>query len=307
MLVTGGYGFIGTRLAMRLAQMGASVVSPSRGRCDLTKREDAEAMIWAERPDVVFHLAGKVAGIEENSTRPTKFMTENLLMGINIVEASLKYGVKRFVNLGSACSYPKHVEVPVLEEELHEGYPEETNGAYGIAKRTIVDLCETVRKSGRMDSISVISANCYGPGDTSHHVIPDLIAKFLCAARTEASEVVVWGSGEPTRDFLYVDDLVDGLTVAGAMYRGEGPVNLGSDTETSIKDLASVISRAVGYRGNIRFDTSKPDGQARRLLDIENAVRSFGFKPITRLEEGIEKTVRWIEKEQEKGCGTQKV
>jgi GDP-L-fucose synthase len=154
-----------------------------------------------------------------------------------------------------------------------------------------------------MDAISVISANLYGPGDRSHHVIPDLIRKFLSAARRESSEVVVWGSGTPTRDFLYVDDLIDGLTVAGALYHDSGPVNLGSNRETTIQEVAKIISQAVGYRGNIKFDASKPDGQPRRLLDIDKAARSFGFAPRMRLEEGIEKTVRWIEREQEKGCG----
>jgi GDP-L-fucose synthase len=292
-LITGANGFIGRKLMGRLCQLGASVIAPSRQRCDLSNPYDVLDLFKAEQPEIVFHVAGKVAGIEENSTRPIKFLTENLKMGLNVVESAVLFGVERFINLGSACSYPKYAQVPVSEESLHEGYPEETNGAYGIAKRTIVDLCETVRLSKKMDAISVISANCYGPGDKSNHVIPDLVSKFLEAARTEASEVSIWGSGEPTRDFLYVDDLVDGLLCAGAYYTCPGPVNVGSNRETSIKELAGIISRLIGYRGRINFDHSKPDGQPRRLLDIDKAASSWGFSPRISLEDGLEKTIRW--------------
>ena len=295
-LITGAHGFVGMRLMARLCQLNANVIAPSHARCDLTDWDETLDMFHYEKPEIVFHVAGKVAGIEENRLKPLRFLTENLRMGLNVVEASVKYGVQRFINLGSACSYPKFAEVPVCEEDLHEGYPEETNGAYGIAKRTIVDLVETVRESGKLDAISVISANCYGPGDYSNHVIPDLIRKFLQASRNNSPEVSVWGSGEPTRDFLYVDDLVDGLLCSGAVYRESGPVNVGSDTETSIKELAKTISTATGYRGSIKFDPSKPDGQPRRLLDICRASRIWGFQPQVNLVDGIEKTVSWIKK-----------
>jgi GDP-L-fucose synthase len=297
-LVTGGRGFLGSHL-LRVLRDGASgsIVAPSREEFDLTREADIERLFDSVRPEVVIHLAAVVGGIGANMAEPGRFFYENALMGIQLIEAARKYSVAKTVVLGTICAYPKFTPVPFSEDELWNGYPEDTNAPYGIAKKALLVQCQSYRRQYGMSAIFLLPVNLYGPGDNfdprSSHVIPALIRKCLEARASGAKEIVLWGDGTPTREFLYVADAARGILLATHSYDGAAPVNLGSGAEISIRDLAEKIARLTGFMGTIRWDPSKPNGQPRRCLDVSRAEAEFGFRATTTLEKGLEETIEW--------------
>ncbi len=292
-LVTGGGGFLGSRLVERLTADGHDVVAARRRDYDLTHEEDAARLLGDTRPELVFHLAAEVGGIGANRENPGRYWYANLLMGAHMLEQSRLHGVRKLVVAGTVCAYPKHTPVPFREEELWNGYPEETNAPYGVAKKSVLVGAQAYREQYGLDAIFLLPANLYGPGDNfdlqTSHVIPALIRKM----EESDGEVVLWGDGSPTREFLYVDDCAEGLALAAARYDGAEPVNLGTGVETSIREVAETVAELTGFRGEIVWDTSMPNGQPRRSLDATKAERLFGFKARTGLREGLERTVSW--------------
>jgi GDP-L-fucose synthase len=292
-LVTGGGGFLGSHLVERLEADGHEVVVSRKVDYDLTSRDDAERLFRDARPERVFHVAGEVGGIGANRASPGRFWYANLMMGAHMLELSREQGVEKLVIVGTVCAYPKFASVPFQEDELWDGYPEETNAPYGVAKKSILVGARAYRDQYGLNSIFLLPANLYGPRDNfdleTSHVIPDLIRKML----ENRERVVLWGDGTPTREFLYVDDCVDGLTLAAERYNGPDPVNLGTGAEISIRELAELIADLTGFEGEIAWDTSMPNGQPRRSLDASRARELFGFEAHTPLHTGLERTIAW--------------
>jgi GDP-L-fucose synthase len=264
---------------------------------DLVKGADVDRLYRDARPEVVIHLAAVVGGIGANRENPGRYFYENMMMGVQLIEGARLGGVEKFVQVGTICAYPKHTPVPFREDDLWDGYPEETNAPYGVAKKALLVQCQAYRDQYGMNAIYLLPVNLYGPGDNfdpaTSHVIPALIKKFVDASEAGEREVEVWGTGGATREFLYVDDAAEGIVLAAEAYDGREPVNLGSGHEISIRDLAELIARETGFRGRVAFDASKPDGQPRRALDVTRAERLFGFRARTGFVEGLRKTIEW--------------
>lgn len=297
-MVTGGAGFLGSHVVERLGQMGCSqIIVPRSRQYDLRNPQVAMSLMKETNPDIVIHLAASVGGIEANRKNPGSFFYDNLSMGIHLMEASRLAKVEKFVACGSICSYPKFASVPFKEDEIWDGYPEETNAPYGLAKKMLLVQSQAYRQQYDFNSIFLLPVNLYGPRDNfdleTSHVIPALIRKCLEAKEQGKNHILVWGSGKATREFLYVEDAAEAILRATASYNGTEPVNIGTGTEISIKDLTQVIADQTGFNGKILWDPSKPDGQPRRCLDVQRAKDYFGFEAKVSLEEGIKKTIAW--------------
>lgn len=295
-LVTGGAGFLGSRVVEKLRRRGWNNITVPRSRdYDLVRYENSERLLKDSRPQIVIHLAGRVGGIGANRVNPGKFFYDNLMMGVQLMEVSRLAGVRKFVVIGTICAYPKFTPVPFQEDHLWDGYPEETNAPYGLAKKMLLVQAQAYREQYGFNAIYLLPVNLYGPGDNfdpeTSHVIPAIIRKCVEAVRQGQKEIVLWGTGNPTREFLYVDDAAEGIVRAAEAYEGREPVNLGSGKEIRIKDLAALIARLTGFQGEIVWDTGKPDGQPRRALDTSRAEREFGFRAGTSFEEGLKKTI----------------
>ena len=301
--VTGGAGFLGSFLTAELAGRGARhIFVPEYPEYDLTKREDILRMLADARPDVVIHLAAVVGGIGANMANPGRYFYDNAMMGIQLIEEARLAGVSKFVALGTICAYPKFAPIPFREEDLWNGYPEETNAPYGLAKKMMLVQCQAYRQQYGFDGIFLLPVNLYGPRDNfdleTSHVIPAMIRK-MTAARDAGETVVLWGDGSATREFLYVEDCARAIALAAELYDGAEPVNLGAGWEISIKDLAALIAKHVGYMGEIVWDTTKPNGQPRRKLDVSRAKEYFRFEAQVPFDEGIRRTVEWWEANRE--------
>ena len=298
-VVTGGAGFLGSFVVERLAQAGARVVVPRSAEYDLVDRGAVHRLLAEARPDLVIHLAARVGGIGANRANPGKFLFDNAMMGLQLFEECRILGVQKLVAAGTICAYPKFAPVPFKEEDLWNGYPEETNAPYGIAKKMMLVQSQGYREQYGMNSIVLFPVNLYGPRDNfdlqTSHVIPAMIRKCVDAREAGADTVELWGDGSPTREFLYVEDAADGLLLAAERYDASEPVNLGSGVEISIRDLATLIARATRFAGRFVWDHTKPNGQPRRQLDVSRARERFGFTAKTSFEQGIAKTVAYFE------------
>jgi GDP-L-fucose synthase len=292
-LVTGGGGFLGSRLVARLEADGHDVFVARRRDYDLTSMEAAERLFADARPELVFHLAAEVGGIGANRANPGRYWYANLMMGAHVLEQSRINRARKLVLAGTVCAYPKQTEVPFREDDLWLGFPEETNAPYGVAKKSVLVGAQAYRDQYGLNTIFLLPTNLYGPGDNfdleTSHVIPALIRKML----DSPERIVLWGDGTPTREYLYVDDCVDGLLLAAERYDGAEPVNLGTGVETSIRETAELVAELVGFDGEIVWDTSMPNGQPRRSLDPSRAAELFGFRAQVALAEGLERTVAW--------------
>ncbi|MCS7021634.1 MAG: GDP-L-fucose synthase [Gemmataceae bacterium] len=299
-VVTGGAGFLGRHVVARLRQHGCTqVMIPRSQEYDLTREADILRLLHKERPHLILHLAAKVGGIGANRKFPGTFLYQNLIMGAQLIEAARRLGVDKFVMVGTICSYPKFTPVPFKETDLWNGYPEETNAPYGLAKKLLLAQLQAYRQEFGFNGVNVLLVNLYGPGDNfdleTSHVIPALIRKCLEARERGEKAITVWGTGRPTREFLYVEDAAEALVRAAEVLDTSEPVNIGSGQEIAIADLAHLIARKTGFTGEIRFDPSMPDGQPRRCLDVTRAQQWLGFKAKTSLEEGLEKTIAWYQ------------
>lgn len=297
-LVTGGAGFLGTRVVEALHARSAAHVGVVRSALhDLRTREGCSRALDAHRPDVVVHLAATVGGIGANAARPGTFFRDNILMGVHLVEACRERSVPKIVVAGTVCAYPKHCPVPFREDSLWDGYPEETNAPYGVAKRTLLVMLDAYRREFGLKSAFLLPANLYGPGDNfdldGSHVIPAIVRKMLEAQAASRSEVVLWGDGSPTREFLHVRDAAEAFCLAAERIDEPIPVNVGTGREVSIRELAELVRERVGFRGAIRWDASRPGGQPRRALDTGRARDLLGFEPRIRLEDGLTELVEW--------------
>lgn len=297
-LVTGGAGFLGSRIVHRLRHAGFSDIIVPRSRdYDLVESGDVRRLFRDSAPDLVIHAAAVVGGIGANRTQPGRFFYENLMMGVQSMEEARRAGVKKFVAIGTICSYPKHCRVPFREEDLWSGYPEETNAPYGLAKKMLLVQAQAYRQQYGFNSIFLLPVNLYGPGDNfnleSSHVIPALIRKCFEAAATGCNEVKVWGSGRATREFLHVDDCAEAVVLAALKYDSPEPLNLGVGQEITIKALAETIARLSGFSGRLLWDSSQPDGQPRRSLDVTRASQVLGFRPRKSFEDGLMETIEW--------------
>jgi GDP-L-fucose synthase len=297
-VVTGGAGFLGSYVVSQLKERGCrNIFIPHIEEYDLVTMEAVKRLYSDARPDIVIHLAAKVGGIGANRENPGKFFYDNLMMGVQVMEVGRQRGIEKFVALGTVCSYPKFTSVPFKEEDLWNGYPEETNAPYGLAKKMLLVQSQAYRQQYGFNSIFLLPVNLYGPGDNfdleSSHVIPALIKKCFDAIKENKKEIVVWGTGKPTREFLYVEDAAEGIVLATEKYNKPDPINLGAGFEISIKDLVELIVKLTGFKGKIIWDSTKPDGQPKRCLDTSRAKREFGFQAKTPFGEGLKKTVEW--------------
>lgn len=295
--LTGGGGFLGRVIRGRLEEEGAQVLAPRSTELDLLDVPAVRAFLERERPEMVIHAAATVGGIGANREHPGRFFYNNAVMGIHLIEEARLANVSRFVCIGTVCAYPKFTPVPFREDDLWNGYPEETNAPYGLAKKMLLVQLQAYRAEYGFDGIFVLPANLYGPGDNfdpnSSHVIPAMIRKFVEAKEAGAPEVELWGDGTPTREFLYVDDAANGILLAAEKYDSAEPLNLGTGVEQSIRSLAEIIAREVDFPGAIRWDASKPNGQPRRRLDTSRAGRELNFFASVGLEQGLRKTIQW--------------
>ena len=301
-VVTGGAGFLGRVICRKLRERGAAqVIAPRSRDYDLTTESGASRLYDDTAPDVVIHAAAEVGGIGANMENPGRYFFANLAMGMHLVEEARKRGLRKFVQIGTICAYPKHTPVPFVEDELWNGYPEETNAPYGVAKKALLVMLQSYRAQYGLSGIYLLPVNLYGPGDNfdlrTSHVIPALIRKCVEAKRSGASHIDVWGTGKASREFLYVDDCADGILLATEKYDGPEPVNLGTGAEITILNLTEKIRELSGFAGELRWDTSKPDGQPRRCLDTARAEQLFGFRAPTDFETGLRETIRWWEEQ----------
>jgi GDP-L-fucose synthase len=296
-LVTGGNGFLGKHLTKKLAELGAIVTAPAIEDYDLVDRDQIIKMYQENPCDMVIHLAALVGGIGANREHPGKFFYHNLIMGVELIEYARQHKIPKFVALGTVCAYPKFTPVPFKEDDLWNGYPEETNAPYGLAKKMLLVQSQAYRQEYGYNSIFLLPVNLYGPGDNfnpeSSHVIPALIKKCVDAIDNNEDFIEVWGDGSASREFLYVEDVVEGILLAAEKYNKSEPVNLGSSYEITIKDLVGIIAKETGFKGEIRWDTSQPNGQPKRKLDTTRAFKEFGFKSQTTFEDGLRRTIKW--------------
>ncbi|MFZ0493699.1 MAG: GDP-L-fucose synthase [Acidimicrobiia bacterium] len=298
-LVTGGAGFLGSFVCGLLRQKAADVVVPRRVDYDLTEQSDVRRVFADAVPDVVIHLAAEVGGIGANRANPGRYFYANAAMGLNIIEESRRRSIRKVVQVGTVCAYPKFTPVPFSEDDLWNGYPEETNAPYGIAKKALLVMLQSYRQQYGLNGVYLLPVNLYGPGDNfdleTSHVIPALIRKFVTARRTQAPSVEVWGTGSASREFLYVEDAARAIVMATEAYDDPRPVNVGTGREITIRQLVETIRDATGFRGDIVWDTTKPDGQPRRMLDTSRAKDLLGFEAEVGLEEGLRRTIAWWE------------
>ncbi|HWE64735.1 MAG TPA: GDP-L-fucose synthase [Chloroflexota bacterium] len=301
-LVTGGGGFLGRRVVAALQRRDEHrIVAPRKAEYDLRHEAEIVRMLQTSRPDTIIHLAAVVGGIGANRAHPGQFLYENLIMGAQLMEQARLHGVAKFVAIGTVCAYPKFTPVPFSEDHLWDGYPEETNAPYGLAKKMLLVQAQAYRQEYGFNGIHLLPVNLYGPGDNfdpaSSHVIPALIKKCVDAVESGQSEIVCWGDGSASREFLYVDDAAEGIALATEHYNGAEPVNLGSGREITIRELTEVIADLCGFKGRITWDTSKPNGQPRRCLDTSRARQWFGFQARTEFQEGLRETIDWYRRE----------
>jgi len=302
-MVTGGAGFLGTHLVDKLKERGCEHIFVPRSKdYDLVTADGVDRAYDDARPDLVIHLAAVVGGIGANQAQPGRFFYDNLMMGAQLMEQARLRGVAKFVALGTICAYPKFTPVPFQEDRLWDGYPEETNAPYGLAKKMLLVQSQAYRQQYGFNSIFLLPVNLYGPGDNfdpaSSHVIPALIKKCCNAMDAGRDYIEVWGTGKATREFLYVEDAAEGIALASERYDKSDPVNLGCDMEISIRELVELIVRLTGFSGEVRWDPTKPDGQPRRRLDVERAREEFGFEAKVGFAEGLKKTVEWYKASQ---------
>ncbi len=298
--VTGGGGFLGSFVVEELKRRGAQhIFVPRKKDYNLVHHEAVVRLLEDSKPDIIIHLAANVGGIGANRKNPATFFYDNLMMGVQLMHEAWRFGVKKFVAIGTVCAYPKFTPVPFKEEDLWNGYPEETNAPYGLAKKMLLVQAQAYRQQYGFNAIYLLPANLYGPRDNfdleTSHVIPALIRKFTTARDEGRDEVVLWGDGSPSREFLYVEDAARGILDAAEKYDGPEPVNMGTGREVRIRDLANMIAEMVGYKGRIVWDTTKPNGQPRRALDTSKAKAYFGWEATTSLEEGLKRTIAWWE------------
>ena len=297
-LVTGGAGFLGQHVVARLRQHGCSrIFVPRSAQFDLTREADIERLLKQERPEVVVHLAARVGGIGANRDNPGTFLYQNLIMGTQLIEAARQFGVEKFVAAGTICSYPKYTPVPFREDALWDGYPEETNAPYGLAKKLLIVQLQAYRQQFGFSGVNLLVVNLYGPGDNfdlhSSHVIPALIRKCLEAKARGDRILPVWGTGKPTREFIYVEDAARAIVLATEKLETSEPVNIGTGQEITIAELVHLITRKIGFQGEVVFQSDKPDGQPRRCLDVRRARELLDFEASTSLSEGLDKTIAW--------------
>jgi GDP-L-fucose synthase len=297
-MLTGGSGFLGSFLRQRIEREGpAALLAPPASDLDLRDSGAVRAYLAAHRPDLVIHAAAVVGGIGANRLHPGRFFYENAIMGMQLIEESRRAGVAKLVALGTVCAYPKLAPVPFREHDLWNGYPEETNAPYGLAKKMLMVQLQAYRQEYGFNGIFLLPVNLYGPGDNfdlqSSHVIPAMIRKLVEARESGAADVVLWGDGTPTREFLYVEDAAEGVVLAAERYDSGEPVNLGRGEEIAISELARRIADRIGFRGAIVWDATKPNGQPRRMLDVSRAAREIGFRAKTSFDEGLDRTIAW--------------
>ncbi len=299
-VITGGAGFLGGFVVERLKQAGyVNLMVPRRKEYDLTREPDAERLYSTFKPHVVLHMAAEVGGIGANLDNPGRYFFANMAMGLHLIEGARRHGIKKFVQIGTICAYPKFTPVPFKESDLWNGYPEETNAPYGVAKKALLVMCQAYRQQYGLNAIYLLPVNLYGPRDNydlrTSHVIPALVRKCIEARRRGDAEITAWGTGSASREFLYVDDCAEGIVAAMERYAGAEPLNLGSGREITIRDLTHLVAQMARFEGRIVWDPTKPDGQPRRCLDVSRAKQELNFVAMTTLEDGLAKTIEWYE------------